>query len=68
MLPLIQLRHFSALTLIHNEMLFQLTYSVISHLMTRKVAEEEVDARVKEFLGSIATFQEKLKVGANTDN
>ena len=49
-------------------MLFQLTFSVISPLMTRKVAEEEVDARVKEFLGSIATFQEKLKVGANTDN
>ena len=65
---MIQLRHFSALTLIHNEMLFQLTFSVISPLMTRKVAEEEVDARVKEFLGSIATFQEKLKVGANTDN
>lgn len=31
--------------------------------MACKVADGEIEALVKDFLGSIATFQEKLKVG-----
>lgn len=42
----------------------RITYIPSPLIITSQVAEEDIDACVKEFLSSIATFQEKMKVRA----
>jgi hypothetical protein len=51
-----------------RRVVFDSLLSLSALVVVCKVAEKEVDVRVKEFLSAIATFQEKLKVGAIAGN